>query len=199
MIIDYTYFTDEYLIAGTEKTDIQKRITNFITKYEPDFLRKSLGQSFYTLFNTGIGQQPIATRWANLLNGCTYQLQDQQRSFYWPGFKNTNNIGQSAIAMYVYYMWRANEASTTTIVGETSAKTENSYRANPDRKMVKAWNEMVNLVRGNPSLDDSQEPGYLWHYLLYGWDVANNVQIFPEFNISYVAISDLQTKTILGL
>ena len=52
----------------------------------------------------------------------------------------------SPIANYVYYWYLVREAQQTTGVGQAATKSQNSIRVNPMDKLVKAWNEMVNML-----------------------------------------------------
>jgi hypothetical protein len=49
------------------------------------------------------------------------------------------------IANYVYWFYQADNYTFTT--GSSEKKTDNAINANPDVKMVSAWNEMVNFNR----------------------------------------------------
>lgn len=55
-------------------------------------------------------------------------------------------VKKSLIANYVYFWFTRDSFSITTPVGEKGSKTENSVRINPNIKLVRAWNEMVDWI-----------------------------------------------------
>lgn len=59
------------------------------------------------------------------------------------GLKNSLKI--SLIANYVYYNYRANTDTKFSGIGETKNKAENPSVVSPRRKMVDAWNKMVEM------------------------------------------------------
>lgn len=51
----------------------------------------------------------------------------------------------SPLANYVYYHFRANELTLTTGAGESTLNTENATNKSATYKLVKAWNNMVDM------------------------------------------------------
>lgn len=65
-----------------------------------------------------------------------------------PGITLTNSSATgtkktSPIANYVYWHWMADQATVTTGTGEKASAAANAVDASPARKMVRAWNQMV--------------------------------------------------------
>lgn len=134
MIIDYTFFQDGLLqvegamaLAAPSPTNegIAHRIESFIEQYEPEYLCKLLGEKLYEDF---------------LDNG---------DSALWEEFKGMlvtdNGITKvSPIANYVYFFLVRNGQDTATVNG---VRKDGENLVSPQRKMVWAWNDMVQRNR----------------------------------------------------
>lgn len=132
-IIDETYFIGELNIPGSAD---EETLTAFIEKYEKKFLTEVLGYQNYTAFTTGIANSTAI--WISLRDGATYSMANGM-TYQWEDLKR-------AIACYVYFHWMRNEATQTTVIGESKAQAQNATNASPDFKLVRAWNEMVDIV-----------------------------------------------------
>ncbi len=164
-LIDYTYFHSEINIAQKQSIPVQGAITSVITKYEPEYLKTTLGYAFWKLFNAGIAD--TSGRWYELRIGAEY---NNCREYLkkWNGFTNAEK--SSPISNYVYYWYMRENVTVTASVGEVEGKAENGKVVSPGPKMTRAWNEMV---------DQTQ---VLWDYLLYKKDGSGNL-VYPEFAI----------------
>lgn len=134
MIIDYTFFQDGLLqvegamaLAAPSPTNegIAHRIESFIEQYEPEYLCKLLGEELHEDF---------------LDNG---------DSALWEEFKGMlvtdNGITKvSPIANYVYFFLVRNGQDTATVNG---VRKDGENLVSPQRKMVWAWNDMVQRNR----------------------------------------------------
>ena len=171
MIIDQSYFVGEINIPGTDKPDVQERLTWFIAKYEPVLLRALLGHTLYKAFlaGKGAGEVPGEQRFLDLLNGVEFST--GSRTEYWPGLiQPGEGYGRSLIANYVYYWYMRDQASQTTAVGEAQAGTDGAARVSPALKMVRAWNEM------SASIDE------LFVFL------SANMATYPEWDVDVAVV-----------
>lgn len=126
MILDNSYFKGEIFIPnliGSSPVN-QARSTeleNFATIYESEYLELMFGETFAAAI--------IATP-SSYTALMAYLL--------------TQTKG-SPLANYVYYHFRANELTQTTGAGEAVMNTENATLKNATYKLVKAWNNMVDM------------------------------------------------------
>jgi hypothetical protein len=102
---------------------------------------------------------------------------------------STTTLKISPIANYVYYKFRENEASTTTLIGEVVSSTDNNRTIAPVDKMVAAWNQMVDWLQDllgflHVNVADYPEwkspcswSGY-WRWYRYQPDVYNYINGF---------------------
>jgi len=94
----------------------------------------------------------------------------------------------SMIANYVYYWWMRNEATQTAGVGEVMTKTENSYRTSPATKMIKAWNDMVDMVWECMRFLQRNDYGFVFGYssinsaMYRGYNTRGLSEIFYKIN-----------------
>lgn len=95
--------------------------------------------------------------------------------------QSTGIYKKSPIANYVYYWFMRNNATQTTAMGEVAANNENAVNVSGEKKMVRAWNDMIHVIR------ELQE--YLYsNRVLYNWDhnrfhYRHYFRTINEFNI----------------
>lgn len=141
-IIDHTYFYGKLNLPQAGNTEGRLIITEFITTYETEYLKKALGYDLWKAFTDGIAGSGVPDqRWTDLLEGKEFTY--QARTYKWVGFENTQL--QSPIANYVYYQYMTDKASDNTLVGTVVQNVDNNTRVNSLRKMVDAWNSMVDM------------------------------------------------------
>ena len=151
-LIDYTYFIRELSLPQAANVEGRAVINSFIDKYEPKLLTAALGADLYAALVAGLAEETPLAIWTDLMTGKDYIY--NLKSYRWTGLRNTTTK-ESPIANYVYYWIMKNNISNTTGIGEVSPKGENSFRANPSRKMTAAWNEMVDQLRSLKHFLDS--------------------------------------------
>ena len=133
MMIDYTFFQDGLLrvdgalaLAAPSPTNEALRgfIESFIDRYEPEYLCKLLGEELYNDF-------------------LAFEEGDESEySKEWDEFKSLVVKGKnSPIANYVYFFMLRHANSTATFSG---VKVDGENLVSPQRKMIFAWNDMVN-------------------------------------------------------
>jgi hypothetical protein len=138
-------------------------IQYFIDKYEAIFLENLLGYELYNLYLIGI--TPVAV--VPTTDPITYVPIDAK-------WLNIQTITKQLIVNFIYYYYKLDEFTYSSGTGESKSKGENSTIANPARKMVSRWNEMVNGVYKIVKYWDVEtyglyyidfkRYGYYWHY-----------------------------------
>lgn len=109
----------------------QKQLDIFICKYEKQFLIKLLGNNLYEKFFKEMSRNNIKSipeEWIILKNklfNCSEWI--------------------SPAANYVYYWYLGNDMSSTSGVGEVRVMANNATLVSSLPKMIKAWNEMVDM------------------------------------------------------
>lgn len=134
MALTAAYFVNELLVPGVvggsyAQVENLTMLESFIAKYEPEFLKRILGEQLYAEYAAAIALSPTSGAWFDL-NAQLYQ---------------TTPFYQSPAANYVYFKFWKHNATVTAAQGETQAKFENSELVSIGAKMVRAWNEMCDL------------------------------------------------------
>lgn len=146
MFLDRTYFTGELALpqlvssaapamdAASMATQIvgEQTLEWFIAKYEPEFLIHLLGERLYRAFTDGLAEADPLQVW-NDLKARIYTTGD--------GYKF------SPAANYVYWFAMRQAVSETAMSGEVRTKPDFAGNVSPARKMVTAWNDMIDAVR----------------------------------------------------
>lgn len=144
-LIDSTYFSiGEKLI--TDRSELADAITQAITQYEPEILKKLLG---YTL-NKDLVANPSSTKWAAFITGSEFEhsYNGITQTLKWEGL--TNTLKESLIAYYTFYKYTEREATKNSTVGITKPMAENSKVADPRQKMINAYDRMLDLYGRMP-------------------------------------------------
>jgi hypothetical protein len=136
-LIDITYLDQVDVNLPIPSSDDR---SDFILRYEPEFLKKVFGYTLYKLI-AAYGEAS-EQRIKDIVEG--KEFEEDIYTYKWNGLKNTDKI--SPIAYYVYYMYMEKHASHTTTQGEKVIKNENSESVSPINKMINAWQNMVQLV-----------------------------------------------------
>lgn len=176
-LIDQSYFIAEINIAGTTRPEVIETLSALVSKYEPIFLRDILGIELSALFVDDLLLPTIPQRSIDLRDGKTFTI--GQATYRWRGLleNKTDPIAKrSIIANLVYYWYQRDVVTFQTPVGETSALTQNSTIANPNIKMARAWNEMVEGI---------------WELRLF---LQQNYAVYPEYQ--YAIINPVYFKKI---
>jgi hypothetical protein len=196
-LIDTTYFINELVIPQmgyASNNTVDAVVNGLINKYEPDILTKVMGVGFKSLYDAGITNN--TQRFKDIRDGVIYTDASGQ-SFTWVGLTGGANKDQSIIAMYVYYWYMRNKATTSTGSGEGVIKVDTMQSVSIMDKANRAWNEMCRLIQGNYNTIDSEEVGYLWHMLCYRW--SNNALVYPEFDLYKVKVTRFNPINSFGI
>jgi hypothetical protein len=145
MFLDRTYFTGELALpqlvaSAAPAMDVasaaaqiagEQTLQWFIAKYEPEFLRHLLGYSLYNAFIKGIAESEPLQVWSDLRDRI---------------YMTSGNLKFSPAANYVYWFAMRQAVSQTAMSGEVRHKPDFAGNVSPARKMVTAWNDMVDGV-----------------------------------------------------
>lgn len=147
MFLDGTYFQGNLVLpqygrmpknaaSGTidallTETVGEQSLEWFIARYEEEFLRKLLGAPLYESWIEGLSAAEPLQIWVDLKSRI---------------FRTVGGINLSPAANYVYFFAMRAAASDTTMTGEKKQTGTYSDNVSPSRKMVTAWNDMVDAV-----------------------------------------------------
>lgn len=134
-LIDQMVFIDEILIPkNTSDISQEQEIIRFINKYEPEFLKRSMGLEFYQLFAANLTTQ----RFIDLRDGVIW-IDKDGHSHEWFNIRYAD-------ANYVYYWFQRNRISQTAMIGEIRTADDPGTRVSPEDKLIKAFNAMCHQV-----------------------------------------------------
>lgn len=122
MIIDITYFFDEFNIAQKSTATVIDKIGRYIVNYEREYIEKAIGKDFAALFNGS--SDPIFG-----------DLEDMLKA------------KPSPIAAYVFFHYQRDNVVLQGSAGDSIGKVENGNRISEGYRMVTAWNIMVDETR----------------------------------------------------
>ncbi len=141
--IDKTYFFNDIELTGSQLSNV----TQWINQYESEILTKLLGYRLKSELDADLDTNgnPQTAKFINLVNGgveFNFDLNGYTIYSKWKGLRDQSNL-KSLIAYYVYYQYRNYNETSTTTVGEKRNVGENSESANPEYKLMDAWNKMI--------------------------------------------------------
>lgn len=180
-IVLHTNFNAKYKLANTAPTDPEGAdLAIFITDYEKAYLTDMLGYKLAKDFIAAVEAVTTDPIWVALWKGSEF-TDKYGRLNKWPGFFNTEDL--SPIVPFIFCKWQASRQTYSSGSGERVVLTENSEPTGVTHKIVKAWNDMVDL---NYILDDfltQNKTDYPDYPGIYG-DMVNygNLKYFKSIN-----------------
>lgn len=149
--IDISYFVGDIDIPNTDSTN-KNNLELAIKHYEGEFLTRFLGGTLYqqVLDATTFPGITVTGVYEDLVKGASF-TDSNGNANYSEGLTglylfDNGSFKRSMIANYVYWQWMRQRSSQTVGVGVAKSKVENMMQVSPNEKMVKAWNEMVDLI-----------------------------------------------------
>jgi len=130
-LVDSSYFVGEYEITNVIGTAAPvvinaAKLTQFIVKYEPEYLKALLGTTLYDEFIAGLAVLPTPdAKWTDLKN----KLVD-----------TTNKL--SCIVPYVWNRYWTAEETKSSSLGQLLSKAENAQVVSGNAKLV-SWNDAM--------------------------------------------------------
>lgn len=146
-------FTEENDIP--DKDIVSVSIQNFITKYQPIFLKELLGTELFDAYTVN----PTDQRFTDLL----------------PYIK-------PALVDYVYWFYIKNQATQMTGTGAAQSKKQNAVTVSPYPEMVRAWNEMVDYNKGTNKFLSGNATYPEYTFKLPEWFFCNGIYLDFDYN-----------------
>lgn len=147
-LIDIKFFVGNINLPGRSNSGTDEALNVFINKYEPIFLEKALGYTFYKWLTDAAN----VSAWDDLKNGKEYVVGG--KTYRWQGLvvsvgeeEDATFMRISPIANYVYFYWMDANKTSTGNVGENKPLTANASQQNGVEKTAFAWNEMARILR----------------------------------------------------
>lgn len=162
-LIDSSFFIRDINLVNLTETRTLERLNSFISKFEPECLKKILGYTLYKALQTETSQ-----RMTDLVYGTGY-ISPINNERYWEGLVRDRDI--SLIANYVYYYFQKTNAQQTVGTSTKLSKSEAGVSDSPADKMITAWRFFASETRAMCS--------FLWNKSVD--DVYNGVRVYPEF------------------
>jgi len=144
ILIDETYFTGELSLPNITaargnasgvnmalQTVGESNLGVFADKYIVDYLVRLFGRKFALKFLDEIVQPAPLQMWLD--------VKDQL-------IKEFHSYKASPVANYVYYMVSRAAVTKTTMSGEKKPKSDFAYNVSNSDKLIRAWNEMVDMT-----------------------------------------------------
>lgn len=163
MIIDTSYFNSRELRIGQiGSQEVQEKIAQDISSYEPQYLQIMLGITVYNQLMAQVELLPnipgttkkdlsqLPEPWNSLVNGADFQAWIGSSSLSmqrWVGLASPDDKRNSPIAKYVYFYYTRSESTFLTGGGATVPKLENASRVSVAPLQRSQWNTMVHLNR----------------------------------------------------
>lgn len=185
-VITNTAFVGRYLIANQLSTEVALLLNNFVTTYQPVFLRQLLGPVLYKQFQdwydtaTPRNQDGINATWQGLLDGAVFTDGSSN-----PMYSEKISI---SLTSFIYDRYQRNNVTQTTGLGEKSTDAQNTSEGSVQQKLIDRWNEMVNNTCGNFSYLNKQLATNAdwrdWYRYSCGWSFwADNGERYPSVEI----------------
>lgn len=146
MFLDSTYFNNELAMPNLKSiklsgvAEVLETVGNqslywYIEKYERQYLIDLLGYELYArmideLEGMEESEEPVKNAWTDLRDMI---------------FVKSGNYNFSPAANYVYFYANRSGQTQTSMNGEVRARQDNASIVSADYKLVKAWNDMVDM------------------------------------------------------
>ena len=170
-LIDLTYFRRGINVAQLSQPEVREVVESYVDMYEPYLLSVFLGQSLHNDLLQGLQAPVVDQKWLDLKEWLA-----------------NSTLKTSPIANYVFSYLVYDEVTENTGIGIVSPQGENSTKATPVYKSVKAWNDMrlmLEHVHNKIRANISKYPNYKhknFTSILGGSCVCGGKELFPRRN-----------------
>lgn len=147
-LIDDTYFKGLIALAGMSQDYNSTGLDEYIAIYEEKVLKLALGENLYNLLIDNYNTE-TNDKWKKLVEGDTYTLQRDGKDF-----KIKYKGLREMLANFIYYYYKTELISQSTVTGEMIANNQNSIPAKKDTKIIKAYNFGVELYGVMKDIDE---------------------------------------------
>lgn len=162
-IIDGSYFIKDYLVPGMESNPDAPINNNsfevYIDKYARLLLQNALGNVLYDELDGELETNKLSVKdsapqkWKDLVTGKSYTKDGVQLK--WKGLQITEGTFKSSVLVpFTYYHWMIDQLSETSLFGEVKGSAVNSLNVSSDHKLVKTWNDYVEMYQGSEMCSD---------------------------------------------
>lgn len=162
-LINSSFFVRDINLVNLTEIRTLERVNSFISKYEPECLKRIFGEALYRKYLSESSQ-----RMTDLTFGTGY-VSGSNFERYWDGIVHDGNI--SLVANYVYYYFQKANALQTVGTSTKASKSEAGTSESPADKMIAAWQFFASETRAMCS--------FLWNKRV--GDVVNGDRVYPEF------------------
>lgn len=142
ILLDRTYFQGDLTLPSVSQSEREglgaamqmigeNDLNYFLARYEPECLKKILGETLYKAFIAGLTEEPLINKWSDLFDAL---------------FRHEGLFSFSPVANYVYYYVMRDHRSKTTQKGEVIEDASFSTNRNNEFKMINLWNDMCRQV-----------------------------------------------------
>jgi hypothetical protein len=183
-LIDIDDFTNPFKVVANIP-ELETRLNDIITEYQPDILKSILGIVEYTNFyNDFTGAEPTQQKWKDFKDGTTYNLVSDNGITVNVTYKGI----KPALTYMIYYYYNLSIYTNPIQSGEAKLSMQNSTQRVPAQKMVdsfargidyigKDWNNTSpNSIQ--TTSDDSEEfEATVFNYLYQTWETE-----FPDWD-----------------
>tara|TARA_Y100000385_G_scaffold279249_1_gene328672 strand:- start:742 stop:1260 length:519 start_codon:yes stop_codon:yes gene_type:complete len=135
-ITQQSMFVGELEVILSDNCAPDERLQYFIEKYEPQILRKILGQKFFNSLQTELNSG-LTGEWAVLVNGGDFSIDGVTYQF--EGLKNIT-------AGFIYYWYHRDNAYNVAQTGGTLPMRKEATNKSMAFKQFTAWNKAVELI-----------------------------------------------------
>lgn len=146
-LIDDTYFKGLIALAGMSQDYNSTSLDEYIAIYEEKVLKLALGENLYNLLIDNYNTE-TNDKWKKLVEGDTYTLQRDGKDF-----KIKYKGLREMLANFIYYYYKTELISQSTVTGEMIANNQNSIPAKKDTKIIKAYNFGVEMYGEMKDID----------------------------------------------
>lgn len=126
MLIDSSYFIRTIHVAQKNQAAVSENLESYIGAKVPYILKRFLGDRLFEDFKAGLDEQQPEDKWLRLKNLLVNEVSKE-----------------SPLANYVFVTLLEDEVLFNSGIGVVLTLGENSTKASPVDKIVRAWNEMI--------------------------------------------------------
>lgn len=138
-LITNTDFKGLTSLAGMGSDFNVTSLNTYIAINQEKILKQALGESLYNLLDTGY-VPATNDKWKKLIEGDTYVLQRDSKDFTIK-YKGVKEM----LVGLIYFDYKSDLATQSTITGETVSSNANSIISKVDRHAIKAYNNGIDL------------------------------------------------------
>ena len=142
-----------------EEEAVRPRLCKLIAAMQPELLREYFGSTFAIWLAAQLATNPIPAPVSELVNGVQWTGTDGQ-SYFFIGLKEI-------LKRDIYYRWKEETDSYSSTMGESKPNKENASTISPRDRMVRTWNEKIDLMESM--------------YYMLTYRESNGIKVYPDY------------------